>query len=75
MAIRRFSVKLTRKVCEDNGISLSKYRDTFSQPIPDDTPKLEISDSDIEDEFSEEEEEKSGEEDLVDEDKDNPPKE
>ena len=58
---------LTTQVCNENGIPLANYKDTLSQKVPEDTPKLLIPDSESEEEIFEEEghfdEEDSGDED------------
>ncbi|KAI3962518.1 hypothetical protein MKW92_013969, partial [Papaver armeniacum] len=66
--IKRFRAMMTRKIFEDNQIPLKRYQTLLSEEIPDDTPYLDISNSEVEDDISEEERE-----DHFDEDK-SPPK-
>ncbi|KAI3840847.1 hypothetical protein MKW92_053528, partial [Papaver armeniacum] len=55
--VKCFRAKMTRKICEDNQIPLKKYQTLLSEEIPEDTPYLEIFDSEVEDDVSEEEKE------------------
>ena len=55
-------MKLTTQVCLPNKIPLANYKDTLSQVVPDDIPTLSISNSDIEEELSEEEDNSEAEE-------------
>jgi hypothetical protein len=54
-ATQRFSKQLTTQVCLENNISLDNYKETLSKEVPEEIPTLSISESDLEEDSSDEE--------------------
>ena len=58
-------MKLTTQVCLQNKIPLENYKDTLSQDVPEDIPTLSISNSDLEEELFEEENNSEADEESI----------